>query len=130
MTPAEAARVVNEAVYHPHWRLSAEARGSKVIVANQIATFDSSDFTSDGRYWNETVIAPRFEFEVDDAMQEEDVLHQVAKGIDSINAHETREFLRLRRRGRWVAPFHPHRWDGVLLDTALSRAYPDKVSQR
>ena len=130
MTPQEAARAVNEAAFHPDWELHATAVGNRVIVSVRLSTWDSSDIDQRGTYWNKVKILPEpFAFDVDGEMAEEDVLFQVVKGIDKINAHETREFLRTRRNGRWVAPFHPHRWDGEMLNEAMSRAYRQEAGK-
>lgn len=108
MKAQEAADLLNRTTFRPGWKIRARVTGSWTIeIRYVLETVDTSYPGPDGRY-----IVPRTldqEVPVDVfSLDEHSLLRLVLTGIQILQEHEDREFLRIRRNGEWVAPFHPH----------------------
>lgn len=120
MKAQEAADILNSAA----WRPGMEIRARVVYTAPDLPipeleviqvevifhTYDSSWPDDDGQYRVPRSIAPQGMLPVGD-MDEEALLFAVLRMVAQAHEHEDREFLRVRKNGKWVAPFHPHNDD-------------------
>jgi hypothetical protein len=112
MRAYEAADLVAGTIFKPGWRFSARPRGTLVQVELDIDTVNTSYPGPDGRYrvplstYDEKLLNV-------DGMDEEDLCYELLKMAAGKDSHENREFLRVRRGGRWVAPLRPHTDQGI-----------------
>jgi hypothetical protein len=132
MRATEAVEIISNATWRPGIKVNAKAydpyssyydefyfsraqgHADSTVIELEIVfvdTYDSSSVNAAGEYTRRANIAPSVTFDVRD-MDEDQLLYRVLKWISEAQEHEDREFLRVRRGGRWVAPFHPHNRDG------------------
>jgi len=115
MTPDQAVKILTEATWRPGMEIRASAEypwsaiGS-IVVEVVFHTYDSSYPDADGGYRVPRSVAPSGVLSVT-GLDEEALLHTVLRMVREAQEHEDREFLRVKRDGRWVAPFHPHNTD-------------------
>jgi hypothetical protein len=117
MKAAEAVRVINELAYRPGVKpqatdMSWYVRDGRELVAIEFLmdTKDSSVVSASGQYTRSITIAPGKAVDVA-SLTETDLLYKLVELDAEFQEHETREFLRVLKGGRWVAPFHPHNYD-------------------
>jgi len=131
MKTDEAARLINQATWRPGMEVRATAEYpfdliGAILVEIVLDTFDSSYPDADGRYRVRRKIAPQGMLSVL-MLDEEGVLHAVLKMVGQAQEHEDREFLRVKRNGQWVAPFHPHNDDTEAAWAALEGKSREKI---
>jgi hypothetical protein len=113
MRASEAVQIIREAIWRPGMQVIASSVTSTVIEVEIVFdTYDSSNVTRDGKYWDRAMIAPSGMMPVGDLQTPEELLYRVLAWVREAQEHEDREFLRVLRDGKWVAPFHPHNADG------------------
>ena len=135
MRATEAAEIIRNAVFRPGIKVNARAydpyssyydefyfsraqgHADSTVIELEIVfvdTYDSSYINDAGRYTRRASIAPTVTIDVKD-LDEDQLLYRVIKWISEAQEHEDREFTRVKRNGRWTAPFHPHNDDGNRL---------------
>lgn len=111
-----AAELINAVVFMPEWEFSAEpnARFENCITVNVTYQARRSEVDQAPAYrtWIPGGARAGFVFTVDQCADADAVCRLlIEKVIMPIQLHEAREFLRLP--GSLIAPFHPHRADGM-----------------
>lgn len=119
------ALIEHELSYKPGWTFKAEDHTSRfegtVKVTISYPAIPSETYPVYGKEIQTYATFPVIVTEC----SEDQVLHKVAKAILDIEAHETREFLRVGQTGR--APFHPHNIAGMRLWNELEVKSGDDV---
>lgn len=132
MKDYEAIKIINEAAWRPGMRVHARpyrtygSGGDYIEVSIGWDTYDSSVISDEGEYTERAMIAPSGVMPVDDFQTSEELLYQVLRWVRDAQEHEDREFCRVKRDGKWVAPFHPHREDGNALYRNKGKAVPQR----
>jgi hypothetical protein len=121
----EAVRLVGNTIFPPGWNVQAMSyMDGMIILSYELRTYDSSVVTRSGQYTEPAHLAPATDVVDVRDLTADELLRKIVDRIQFINEHETREFVRTFRDGRWVAPFHPHNADGRRLweRTQLAKA--------
>lgn len=111
MRPEAAAELINASTFHNDYMILAAAAGERVAMTIAQETYDSSSVSPSGQYRRRSTVAPVMDFDPA-GLDTDGVLFEVLKKLGEFHDHEAREFLRVYRGGRWVAPFHPHTREG------------------
>ena len=114
MESASAIELIHSVIYKPGWSFAARDHahrfeGAIVVRVNYPARNSNRDQADEG-YPQKITARAEFPIVVKD-QSDEDLYAALLQVISVIEAHESREFLRVRPTG-W-APFHPHRVDGM-----------------
>lgn len=114
MKAEQAVEQIRGMIFKPGWRFRASPYGSLVVADLIIDTVDSSHPSPSGKYpvpalglyGGERVLDPA-------SLDEAGVCAELLGLAAEKDSHENREFLRVLRNGRWVAPLHPHTPEGI-----------------
>jgi hypothetical protein len=119
-------------IFRPEWEIVAQPHywaDDTIVVSYRLRTVDTSQvpdvrFPPDGKYYTgEKMTLGPVTADIDvRGLTEDGVLYRVLQYIEQLQRHEDREFMRVWRDGRWVAPFHPHTYDGQVGWNALESA--------
>ncbi len=117
MNVQDAVKLINSTTFRPGWMITASRSYTygKIFVEFEIDTVDTSHVDDDGRYTRKMTQRGDAEFTVTH-LDELSLLRRILDWAHmNYDEHEDREFLRVRQDdGSWLAPFHPHRSDGIL----------------
>ena len=124
MHASEAIKIISEATWRPGVKVIAVEPfgyvrghyGEEILLEIVFDTYDSDPqyLTEDGKYTRKINVGPQTALNVGN-LDEGQLLFKILEFISFAQQHEDREFLRVKRNGKWIAPFHPHRNDGERL---------------
>jgi hypothetical protein len=111
MHTSEACSIVNNLVFRPGWKWSAEPAGDGVVSVTVDIRTEDTNYPPDYRVPIDT---GQHDIEIDVSKMDADgLLFEIkTKIIEFINDHEDREFLRRGDIPGYPAPFHPHHLEG------------------
>lgn len=114
MTPEQAVETVNGTIFKPGWSFRARHSGyGEIHVDLLIRTVDTSYTDDQGRFTVPLTTAVSDYVRVHD-LDEAGLLAELLDIAARADEHENREFLKVRRSGRWHAPLHPHTTEGEM----------------
>lgn len=113
MRADEAVEQLRNTTFKPGWRFSAEPYSAHLVrVDLTLRTVNTSYPSPDGQYLMPLTAGDDKLLSVA-GLDEEDLCYELLRMAAYQDSHENREFLRVRRGGRWVAPLHPHTDAGI-----------------
>lgn len=131
MNVHEACTLINDNLaVKPGWHVHAQpAGGAEVWLRIWADTWDSSPQYAPG-YERGRQIKPGGYRSITVSRMDNTltVAAKVLREMLGMEIHEWREFFRVKAAGRWVAPFHPHRYDGRRAFGALDVTPPQELS--
>ena len=121
MDVSEACALVNGLTTYPGWSLTAENYTHRYEATLKLTVDINGGRNSDESDAPDypTAIVPdgpraAFAIYVGDIVHRNELTARVLETLVEVFSHEVREFTRYESGGRWVAPFHPHRHDGIV----------------
>lgn len=111
MDVCTATRTIESMIYKPGWTFQVcDHTGRFQNTITLRVSFPAPDFDIAHAPDYAHLVRPSaaFPIQLDPCWTEDDLLFEVIGILTRIENHEMREALRVRRRGEWYAPFHPH----------------------